>query len=97
MTCAASPARKTRPARRDPAVFGDPDRLDIKRGARHHLTFGFGPHQCIGQNLARLELQIVFQTLFRRIPGLRPAVALDKLPFKNDVNVYGIHEFPVTW
>lgn len=52
----------------DPAVFEAPERLDLERGARHHVAFGFGPHQCLGQNLARAELQIVFDTLLRRIP-----------------------------
>ncbi|WP_435070767.1 cytochrome P450 [Amycolatopsis thermoflava] len=84
-------------ANRDPDAFDHPEELDIERGARHHLAFGFGAHQCLGQNLARMELQIVFDTLFRRIPGLRPAVPLDSLPFKDDASVYGIHEFPVTW
>ncbi|GAA1306215.1 cytochrome P450 [Saccharothrix xinjiangensis] len=82
---------------RDPEAFERPDELDIGRGARHHLAFGFGPHQCLGQNLARLELEVVFTTLFRRIPDLRSAVPLDSLPFKDDANVYGIYEFPVTW
>lgn len=82
---------------RDPEVFENPDELDLERGARNHLAFGFGPHQCLGQNLARLELQIVINTLFRRIPGLRPAVPVEELPFKDDSIVYGIHEFPVTW
>ncbi|MHA6804460.1 cytochrome P450 [Salinifilum ghardaiensis] len=84
-------------ANRDPDAFADADELDIARGARNHLAFGFGAHQCLGQNLARAELEIVLETLFRRIPGLRPAVAPDALPFKDDATVYGIHEFPVTW
>ncbi|WP_019819579.1 cytochrome P450 [Saccharomonospora saliphila] len=84
-------------ANRDPDVFDRPDELDLARGARNHLAFGFGPHQCLGQNLARMELEIVFDTLFRRVPSLRPAVPPDTLPFKDDANVYGIHEFPVTW
>lgn len=84
-------------ADRDPAVFPDPDAFDIDRGGRHHLAFGYGPHQCLGQNLARLELRIVLDTLFRRIPGLRCAVPVDELPFKNDVDIYGLHELPVTW
>ncbi|EHR63575.1 cytochrome P450 [Saccharomonospora cyanea] len=82
---------------RDPEAFDRPDEFDIERGARHHLAFGFGAHQCLGQNLARMELRIVFDTLFRRVPGLRPAVPLDSLSFKDDAVVYGIHEFPVTW
>ena len=84
-------------ANRDPEAFEHPEELDIARGARHHLSFGFGAHQCLGQNLARMELQIVFDTLFRRVPGLQPAVPVDSLPFKDDASVYGIHEFPVIW
>jgi cytochrome P450 len=81
----------------DPKVFAEPDQLDVERGARHHIAFGYGPHQCLGQNLARLELQIVFDTLFRRIPGLRLAVPLDDIEFKTDANIYGVYELPVTW
>ncbi|MET7999756.1 cytochrome P450 [Nonomuraea glycinis] len=81
----------------DPSVFEDPAELDIERGARHHVAFGFGPHQCLGQNLARMELQIVFDTLFRRIPTLRLTAPVDDLPFKSDAVIYGVHQLPVTW
>jgi len=81
----------------DPAGFENPDTFDIERGARHHVAFGFGVHQCLGQNLARLELQIVFDTLFRRVPGLRIAVPVDELQFKHDSTIYGLHALPVTW
>ncbi|KLU11471.1 cytochrome P450 [Kocuria sp. SM24M-10] len=84
-------------ADRDPEVFTDPGSFDIDRGGRHHLAFGYGPHQCLGQHLARLELQIVLDTLFRRIPHLRCTVPVDELPFKNDADIYGLHELPVTW
>ena len=84
-------------ANRDPAAFHGGDRLDVERGARHHVAFGFGAHQCLGQNLARLELQIVFDTLFSRVPTLRLATAVDDLPFKDDANLYGVYELPVTW
>jgi cytochrome P450 len=84
-------------ANRDPAVFPDPDRLDITRDARGHVAFAFGPHQCLGQNLARVELQVVYSTLYRRIPTLRLATSLDKIPFKEDSLNYGVHELPVTW
>ncbi|WAL64997.1 cytochrome P450 [Amycolatopsis cynarae] len=84
-------------ANRDPEAFDDPEEFDIERGARHHIAFGFGAHQCLGQNLARMELQIVFDTLFRRVPGLRLAVDAGELPFKDDANIYGLYELPVTW
>lgn len=82
---------------RDPDAFPDPDRLDIRRDARHHVAFGFGVHQCLGQPLARLELQIVYSTLYRRIPTLRLAADLEQIPFKHDGSVYGVYELPVTW
>ncbi|GAA0937446.1 cytochrome P450 [Nonomuraea longicatena] len=81
----------------DPAAFENPAELDVERGDRHHLAFGYGPHQCLGQNLARMELQIVFDTLFRRIPTLRLAAPAEDLPYKDDAVVYGVHELPVTW
>ncbi|WP_210589429.1 cytochrome P450 [Streptomyces sp. GESEQ-35] len=84
-------------ANRDPAAFPDPDRLDLERGARHHVAFGYGPHQCLGQNLSRLELQIVFDTLFDRIPTLRPAAEEAELPFKYDALAFGLYELPVVW
>ncbi|WP_416968736.1 cytochrome P450 [Streptomyces sp. 4F14] len=78
-------------------VFPEPDRLDVTRDARRHQAFGFGIHQCLGQPLARLELQVVYSTLFRRVPTLRLATDLQKLPFKEDGLVYGVYELPVTW
>jgi cytochrome P450 len=84
-------------ANRDPRAFENPDTFDIERGARHHVAFGFGPHQCLGQNLARMELQIVFDTLFRRVPGLELAAAVEDLPFKDDAAIYGLYRLPVTW
>ncbi|MFR9727928.1 cytochrome P450 [Saccharopolyspora sp. MS10] len=82
---------------RDPEVFADPDRLDLTRDARHHVAFGFGVHQCLGQPLARMELQVAYRALLRRIPTLAPAVELDQVPFKHDGFVYGVYELPVTW
>lgn len=84
-------------ANRDPAAFAEPDALDTARGARHHVAFGFGPHQCLGQHLAKTELEIVYETVFRRIPGLRAAAPADRLPVKNDAFIYGLYELPVTW
>ncbi|MDC0742160.1 cytochrome P450 [Polyangium mundeleinium] len=84
-------------ANRDPEVFENADELNLDRGSRNHLAFGFGPHQCLGQNLARLELQIVIDTLFKRIPGLKSAVPFEELSFKDSSTVYGMNEFPVTW
>jgi cytochrome P450 len=85
------------PANWDATAYPEPDRLDLTRDASQQLGFGYGRHQCVGQQLARAELQIVFHTLFRRIPTLRLAVPLDEVPFKNDRLAYGVYELPVTW
>ncbi|SEF23568.1 Cytochrome P450 [Amycolatopsis pretoriensis] len=84
-------------ANRDPAVFPDGDRLDLTRDAHRHVAFGFGVHQCLGQPLARLELQVVYSTLYRRIPTLALATEVERVPFKHDGSVYGVYELPVTW
>jgi cytochrome P450 len=82
---------------RDPAVFPDPDRLDIHRDASRHVAFSWGVHQCLGQALVRVTLQVVYGTLYRRIPALRLAVPLSQVRFKYDNLVYGVYELPVTW
>lgn len=86
------------PANWDAAAFPDPERLDLQRpDADKNLAFGYGRHQCVGQQLARAELQIVFATLLRRIPTLALAAPLEEIPFKNDKLAYGVYELPVTW
>lgn len=82
---------------RDADAFPDPDVLDLHRKARHHVAFGYGVHQCLGQPLARVELQVVYGTLYRRIPALRLAAGLEEIRFKDDMLVYGVHELPVSW
>ena len=81
----------------DPAFVDNPETFDIGRNAAWHLGFGFGVHQCIGQNLARAELQIALSTLVRRLPGLRLAVPEEDLRFQNEQEIYGVAELPVTW
>ena len=83
-------------ANRDPEVFADPDKFDITRDARRHVAFGFGLHQCLGQPLARIELQVVFSKLFVRFPHLRLARNADDLSFRNSI-IYGVAELPVIW
>ena len=85
------------PANWDANAYTEPDRLDLTREAGQQLGFGYGRHQCVGQQLARAELQIVFHTLFRRIPTLRLAIPFDEVPFKHDRLAYGVYELPVTW
>ncbi|WP_020124522.1 cytochrome P450 [Streptomyces canus] len=84
-------------ANRDPAVFTDPERLDITRTERRHIGFGFGVHQCLGQNLSRVEMQEAWPRLFQRFPTLRLAVAESELHFHDDALTYGLEELPVTW
>lgn len=85
------------PANWDSRQFPAPERLDLTRNDGPHIGFGYGRHQCVGQQLARMELQIVLPTLFRRIPTLRMAVPVEELPFKHDALAYGVYELPVTW
>jgi cytochrome P450 len=82
---------------RDPEAFPDPDKLDVRREAHEHHAFGHGTHQCIGQQLARIELQIVFGTIFKRVPTLRLATTIDKVEFKHDSIAYGVYQLPVAW
>lgn len=84
-------------ANHDPAVFEHPETLDFHRDARHHVAFGHGIHRCLGQHLARLELDIVFTMLFTRIPGLRLACAVEALLPKKGAVFQGFEEVPVTW
>lgn len=86
------------PANWDAQAFAEPDRLYVHRsGADRNVSFGYGRHQCVGQQLARAELQIVFQTLLRRIPTMALAVPIEEVPFKHDRLAYGVYELPVTW
>jgi cytochrome P450 len=80
----------------DTEFVDSPEMLDVERNARGHLAFGYGVHQCIGANLARVEMQVAFATLARRLPGLQLAVQPDELKFK-DADIYGMKELPVTW
>jgi cytochrome P450 len=81
----------------DASFVEHPEAFDIDRNPRGHLGFGFGVHQCIGQNLARAELQIALSTLVRRLPGLRLAIAEEDLRFQNEQEIYGVEALPVTW
>jgi cytochrome P450 len=84
-------------ANRDPERFPDPDVLDIRRNARGLLSFGHGVHQCLGQQLARIEMRAGFEGLLRRFPTLRLAVPAGEVKLRTDMNIYGVHALPVTW
>ncbi|KXH68703.1 cytochrome P450 55A1 [Colletotrichum salicis] len=84
---------------RDEDVFPDPDVFDMHRtpDPNHALGFGFGPHRCIAEPLARAELEAVFATLFQKLPGLRIAVPVSDIeytPLHKDV---GVVKLPVAW
>ena len=80
-------------ANRDPAVFADPDRLDLARVDNPHISFGAGIHFCLGAPLARLELEISFGTLLRRAPKLELVQAPE---WKSGYIIRGLKELLVT-
>jgi cytochrome P450 len=84
-------------ANRDPAVFADPDRLDVGRAPGTHMAFGAGAHHCLGAQLARVELREAFRGLLTRLPGLRLAVPTGELRYKEGTVLNSLHELPVTW
>ncbi|MGW3957640.1 cytochrome P450 [Streptomyces sp. NPDC004752] len=84
-------------ANHDPEQFDDPERVDFHRTDNHHVAFGYGVHQCIGQHLARLELEVALETLIRRVPTLRLAGDRDQVAFKHDSATFGLEELMVTW
>jgi cytochrome P450 len=85
-------------ANRDPAWFQDsPDRLNIERRTAGHLAFGYGVHQCLGQNLVRMEMRAVLPALFERFPRLTLAIPAQDIPLSADMSIYGVHRLPVSW
>jgi cytochrome P450 len=71
--------------------------LDILREYSPHVAFGHGVHQCLGQQLARIEMRAAFGALLDRLPRLRLAVPLDQIPVRATSIIYGLHELPVVW
>jgi cytochrome P450 len=84
-------------ADRDAAHFSEPDVLDLARPASQHVAFGHGIHQCLGQQLARVEMKIGYSALLRRFPTLHLAVPPGEVPMRDDMFIYGVHRLPVAW
>ena len=84
-------------ANRDPAVFPDPDRIDLARRPNPHVAFGHGPHFCPGAILARMETELLMDALLDRLPGLRLAVPADRVPWRRGALIRGPEALPVTW
>jgi cytochrome P450 len=83
---------------RDPRFFAEPNVFDIDRTAEvPHLTFGFGPHFCLGSALGKMQVELSIGTLLRRLPGLAPAVPIDEIPWRHGRLNGGIAAFPVVW
>jgi cytochrome P450 len=84
-------------ANRDPDFIPDPDVFDVTRQPQAHLTFGHGIHQCLGQQLARLEMSVALPALLQRFPTLSLTASPADLTFRGDGPVNGVRELPVRW
>ncbi|GAB2723714.1 cytochrome P450 [Kitasatospora kifunensis] len=84
-------------ANRDPEHFERPEELDLTRPPSQHVAFGHGIHQCLGQQLARVEMEVALPALLRRFPTLRLAVPPEQVPMRHDMAIYGVHALPLTW
>ncbi len=84
-------------ANRDERAFDDPDRFRIDRDPNPHLAFGFGPHYCMGANLARLEIKVVFEELFRRLPDIAAVDPHAPPDRANSTLVLGMHHLPAAF
>lgn len=86
-------------ANRDEQVFTNPDSFDISRPPQHHLSFGYGLHQCIAMHLVRTQLQIVFNSICEQLPNLRLDQSnKDNIQFITDSNKdIGVQRMMVKW
>ncbi|WP_026058719.1 cytochrome P450 [Streptomyces sp. SS] len=85
-------------ANRDPDRFDDPHTLDVRRQAAGHLAFSHGIHQCLGQQLARVEMRVAFRALIDRFPTLRLAVPAEEVVLRPETaDIFGVKSLPVTW
>lgn len=81
----------------DEQVFPDATELDFARDPNPHLSFGYGPHYCLGARLARMELQVAVDTILTRLPGLQIAGPEDQLTWHTGTMMRGLTALPVTW
>lgn len=81
----------------DATEFSCPYEADLDRDANPHLSFGYGPHYCIGANLAKVVIQVALANLLRRFPELRLAVPENQLVWSDDISIRGLLELPLTW
>ncbi|NUR89605.1 MAG: cytochrome P450, partial [Nonomuraea sp.] len=85
-------------ANRDPERFSDPHLLDLRRQDGGHLAFSHGIHQCLGQQLARVEMRVAFPALLSRLPGLRLAVPEEEVGLRTEAaDIYGVKSLPIAW
>jgi cytochrome P450 len=84
-------------ANRDPDFFTDPETMDLARRPNPHVTFGHGPHHCIGAQLARLELQVSLAALLDAFPDLRFAAGPEDVEWIYGVIVRGPSRLRLAW
>jgi cytochrome P450 len=82
-------------ANRDEDEFDEPDKFLIDRPRMNHLAFGIGPHRCLGEHLARLELRVIVEEVLRRMPDyqLQPGVEIQRVAG----NTRGVVSLPVVF
>ena len=82
-------------ANRDESVFDQPEELDLGRDPNRHITFAFGAHYCLGNQLARLEGRMAIGALVQRFPNMSLAVTRDNLRYKPTQSLRGLRELPL--
>jgi cytochrome P450 len=84
-------------ANRDAEFLADADVFDVRRAPGPHLTFGHGIHQCLGQQLARMEMSVAFPAMLNRLPNLRLTTSESELTFRPNAPVNGVRALPIMW
>jgi cytochrome P450 len=84
-------------ANRDAAQFPDADTLDIQRASGGQVAFGHGIHQCLGQQLARVELRVALPALLNKFPTLRLDAPAEDVPWSDNLTIRGLRRLPVAW